>query len=675
MARICGSVRWASPTPSRAEPRWASMRTLLGSQAVDCSPTPAGRVGLAVCSPEGSPPTPGQVARTADVAVVFGGYLRDVPPPHRGEAEYVLARYEAGDWSWLRAANGVFGFAVVDQTRDRCFLGVDRFGIRPLMFVQDDTGVAFAEDLAVLVPWRASPPEMDYDALQESVVLGFPLGERTLLRGVQRMPPGTWGEFGPGVRRVTRYWSLDELPSSRPGDPGAFLDESQERLRYALERLLSRHSGEALCLLSSGFDSRRLLLEAHAIGARLTTATAAWPFERQARTTIDPAVVGELCGRLGVPNHLVMPLWGGDALGPRTRRDVRNTLLDFQVYSRFHVWAIPLVASLPPSDRLMNLDGMAGDAWFTKPFYLLPRPIWGRSQATREVLDAMAPQREDADRAWSGLVSSSLASRLQAALNAIPEGCNRLTLFYLLGRTRRMVALLPYGLLNLRVESFCPYLDNDVVEHAFTLDPFLKGELRVQEVALRRHYPAFADIPSSHSRPSEVPASYRLETSFPDPAFVGRFTRAEMALLFRAVGLRHRYPRAGWTDLAFACLSAAGLGRLGGSWREPGIRDLLQAFRAIDTLTAGRSRTPDYCPRRGHRGPGSRRGGARRGRRADLLPAGSFGAWRRDWPPPQVTESCASSASARARQNVISMAPNSSLAAMRACRASSSFPS
>ena len=46
-------------------------------------------------------------------------------------------------------------------------------------------------------------------------------------------------------------------------------------------------------------------------------------------------------------------------------------------------------------------------------------------------------------------------------------------------------------------------------------------------------------------------------------------------------------PRPGHRDVAFAVLSALGLGELGGGWREPWIRDVLQAGRGLHLLRRG----------------------------------------------------------------------------------------
>ena len=132
------------------------MRTVLGPGAVECSP--AGHLGrLATWSPGGEQPGARVVCAGPDATAVFAGYLRDLPPGCPGEAAHVLARYRAGDWTWLRGASGVFAFAVVDHRRPRCVLGVDRLGLRPLLVAADEGGVAFASDLGVVAARQPSP--------------------------------------------------------------------------------------------------------------------------------------------------------------------------------------------------------------------------------------------------------------------------------------------------------------------------------------------------------------------------------------------------------------------------------------------------------------------------------------------------------------------------------------
>jgi hypothetical protein len=573
--RFSGRLLWKATVPSRPV---SAPRALLGEGAVDCTPADSARSSLSAWWPAGGATGRG-LAAAAGVTVLFAGYLRGIPGPYDDEAAYVLDRYLADDWGWLRTANGVFAFAIVDEPGDRCVFAVDRLGIRPLFYTSDATGVAFAGTLAAAVA-GTGVHEPDYDTLQELMVLGFPLTSRTFICGVERLPPGTLLDIRSGVHRTVQYWSIAEVAEPRWQRPlELYLDEARERLRHALSHLLKRSEPSTICLLSSGYDSRRLLLEAHSLGAPIAVVTSAWPYPGRAGTTIERTVTGELCRRLGLSRRLVAFPGASNSMEPRRARAARDVLLDFQVYGRHHIWAIPLVAAIAASHRQANLDGMAGDTFFNNPFYSLPRPVWGRWRPDPEVLDSIARGRADADRPWRGLLSQSLSARIEAALIALPEGPNRLSFFYLLGRTRAMVALLPYGLLDLRLESYCPYLDYDVMDHALSLDPIVKGERRLQKLALQRHFPALADIPSSHSPASEVPSWYVEEMASGDPDHSGRLTVQDVTRLAR--GVLRGGPQPDYRDVTFAVLSAFGLAGRRGRSREPRVRNLLQAAQAL----------------------------------------------------------------------------------------------
>ena len=160
MNRFCGALEWAEMDDTRGTP-WDSMVALLGDGAQDCSPRPGRRARMAGWVPDGKPMGPTALRTAPGITVLFAGYLRDLPPTSAGEADFVLSRYRAGDWTWLGDANGIFAFAIVDAERNRCVLGVDRLGIRPLLYTQTPLGLAFSSDLAVLTRWHDRFPGVD----------------------------------------------------------------------------------------------------------------------------------------------------------------------------------------------------------------------------------------------------------------------------------------------------------------------------------------------------------------------------------------------------------------------------------------------------------------------------------------------------------------------------------
>jgi hypothetical protein len=111
-------------------------------------------------------------------------------------------------------------------------------------------------------------------------------------------------------------------------------------------------------------------------------------------------------------------------------------------------------------------------------------------------------------------------------------------------------------------------------------------------VALRRHFPAFADIPSSHSPASEVRGNYLVPLQNTVAARLGRFTLREAYELLPPWRRGPHLPRAAPEDLAFTALSTLGLARLGGGWREAHLRDRLHTLRAFALFGGGDIRRP-----------------------------------------------------------------------------------
>jgi hypothetical protein len=117
--RFCGRHVWkpAARHPAGPPAPWPAP-TLLGAGAIDGSPAGSERTRLGVWLPGGERLERRDAAGVAGIAVVFAGYLQNLPASHDGEAAYVLDRYRAGDTDWIRSANGVFAFAVVDEDAD-----------------------------------------------------------------------------------------------------------------------------------------------------------------------------------------------------------------------------------------------------------------------------------------------------------------------------------------------------------------------------------------------------------------------------------------------------------------------------------------------------------------------------------------------------------------------------
>jgi asparagine synthase (glutamine-hydrolysing) len=184
------------------------------------------------------------------------------------DTEILPHLYEDYGEDLVHIVEGMFALAVWDTRRERLLLARDRFGEKPLFYVQRGRDLIFASELTALVEGLGSKPDIDPAALDAFFVLGYVPGTGSILEGVRQLPPGhllTWDRAS-GVATERRYWS--------PPAPVTELKESPRELAAEAGRLLERSIRGRLIadvplgvFLSGGVDSTVIA----AIAARQST--------------------------------------------------------------------------------------------------------------------------------------------------------------------------------------------------------------------------------------------------------------------------------------------------------------------------------------------------------------------------------------------------------------------
>jgi asparagine synthase (glutamine-hydrolysing) len=166
----------------------------------------------------------------------------------------LLHLYERDGTAMLERLNGMFAFALHDRRSGRLLLARDRLGEKPLYLYEDAERIVFASEIKAILALPDVPAEPDPQALQEYLTFQYCLGERTLFKGILRLPPATYLTLGAaGERARGRYWELafDE-------DDGRATHQVVGELRALLEdsvRLRLRSDVPTGYLLSGGLDS------------------------------------------------------------------------------------------------------------------------------------------------------------------------------------------------------------------------------------------------------------------------------------------------------------------------------------------------------------------------------------------------------------------------------------
>jgi asparagine synthase (glutamine-hydrolysing) len=181
------------------------------------------------------------------------------------DTEVVLALWEERGEASLDELNGMFAFALLDRERGELVLVRDRLGIKPLYYTHANGSFAFASELRTLLhmPWIER--DVDGDSLFHYLSLRFVPGNRSILRGVERLPPAHLLRYDLGRReaRVSRWWKLD---FRRDGDPWRL----REALREAVVRWTLADVPVAVSL-SGGLDSSAVTALLAESGTRIRT--------------------------------------------------------------------------------------------------------------------------------------------------------------------------------------------------------------------------------------------------------------------------------------------------------------------------------------------------------------------------------------------------------------------
>jgi asparagine synthase (glutamine-hydrolysing) len=174
------------------------------------------------------------------------------------DSEVILHCYEEYGDDFLKHLNGMFAFALFDNSRNRLILARDRIGIKPLFFAQRPGGVIFASEIKALLPLLDRTPSIDPNGLIQYLQNQFSSGRTTILKEVERVLPGeaVRVEMGAVTKRWT-YWSALDVV-----ERGYDLHEAQRQFDQIMEDVMVEHMRSDVpfgLFLSGGVDSAVLL--------------------------------------------------------------------------------------------------------------------------------------------------------------------------------------------------------------------------------------------------------------------------------------------------------------------------------------------------------------------------------------------------------------------------------
>lgn len=186
----------------------------------------------------------------------------------RGEAfsttsdtEVLLAAIDKGGIEAIKSCEGMWAFAMFDETRQTLTLCRDRFGEKPLYIVRAPDGLYFASEPKFLFALMGRRLPVNRRQLMRYLVNGYKSiykGADSFYEGLSELAPGTCLSIDAhGAETRQRYWSPAFAPDDSITYSGA-VERVRERLIDSV-RLRMRSDVPLAFLMSGGVDSNALI--------------------------------------------------------------------------------------------------------------------------------------------------------------------------------------------------------------------------------------------------------------------------------------------------------------------------------------------------------------------------------------------------------------------------------
>lgn len=411
------------------------------------------------------------------------------------DAEFLLQLLSTTGFRHLAQLNGIFSAAYWDSQEQRLSLITDRYGFRLVYYhhATREHALVFSSRLRGVVESGLLDARVHWPAWSSFLHFGHNLGDTTFFQGVFVVPPGSVLTYEDNQVRIQRYWDINDLQVDDNLTHREAVEGMVELFAQAIQRRNITVQGRKAVFLSGGLDSRRIAAELKKQGCEFTTYTT----RGFSPLNEDGPLAAEVAAALQVDNAFVdLPNNGFlREYWPRS-----NALLDYE--TNLHQWILPLIDWLPENVKV-NYDGIAGDivadAVQRASCFYDEQAFWRHKSNDTESLARKVIGPELGFSIFSRRIRRNLAyddvlAEVMVELRKYSRTENQLTCFYLLNRTRRGVALSPFGHVLQKAESFCPYLDNDLLEFTMKVPLALRIKHTLREETIKVAYPELSKV-------------------------------------------------------------------------------------------------------------------------------------------------------------------------------------
>ncbi|MEZ4889867.1 MAG: asparagine synthase (glutamine-hydrolyzing) [Crocinitomicaceae bacterium] len=127
------------------------------------------------------------------------------------DTEVILAGYLKWGIEVVQHLEGMFAFALVDETSNTLFLARDKFGIKPLYYTIQEDKLLFASELKAIHAPAIVPKKVDFSAFADYFVYRYIPSPKTIWQNIHKLPAAHYATIDLNNLncQITEYWKLE----------------------------------------------------------------------------------------------------------------------------------------------------------------------------------------------------------------------------------------------------------------------------------------------------------------------------------------------------------------------------------------------------------------------------------------------------------------------------------
>lgn len=168
------------------------------------------------------------------------------------DTEVILYAYQEYGPDCLKLFNGIFAFAIWDNSKKELFLARDHLGIKPLYYYFKNNNFIFASEIKSLLLHKDIKRLVNKETLNEIIRYAFPISGNTLIKDIKELKPGHCMLLHKNKIEIKSYWNLKIYELDKPFE--YFVKKTKELIESSV--IMQLISDVPLgVFLSGGIDS------------------------------------------------------------------------------------------------------------------------------------------------------------------------------------------------------------------------------------------------------------------------------------------------------------------------------------------------------------------------------------------------------------------------------------